>query len=277
MGTGRYGAKHTSKLPGVNERKSNSNLRVRAKSAGYDFKSSDSTLRKYRKSLEHYIEGLEAFQKAMRETPDIILAAGGTISVQKLAYGTGGDANDSGDIRLNSLHINDLNNMNDTLPHEHTHNLVNSLITKELGYTKGSYEHTKAYIDSVIVHSINTEALEKYKNYMDRMYTKNLQEIQNKIIKNPKIKPLVNDTIKEIKADQAALKTLTIEQASKLSGMRDYAVRQYTWTPTGHYIEMPTVAAEQFIKSGHNFKTLLNNSPYSYFVLQELYSRIHKK
>lgn len=277
MGTGRYGAKHTSRLPGVNERKSNSSLRVRAKSAGYDLKSSDSTLKKYRKQLAHYLGELEAFQKAMRENPDMILAAGGTLSVHRLGSNVMGDASASGDIRLNSAYIDQLNQMADTLPHEHTHNLVHSLITKELGYARGSFEYHKAYTDAVIEHSINTAALEKYKTYMDRMYAKQLHDFQNKITQDPSLKPMVDNIIKDLRNDRAALKTLTLEQAVKNSGMRDYALRQYPWVPSGHYYEIPTVATEQLVKSGYSFKTLLHNSPYSYFVLQELYSRVHKK
>ena len=281
MGTGRYGSKHTSALPkGVNSRTPQQNLRVRARSTGYELKMADSTARKYRDSFNAYLDELEKFQNAMKLTPDMVNAAGGTISVKSLDYYTLGNTNSDGEINLNSKRMSPTDkSMLDTLPHEHTHNLVHTLITKELGFAKGSVEYHKAYYDAAIEHSINQAALENYKRYMSNYYDKQIKGFKDtlKNSDNDTIKEMSRQFIRDTRKQKAELNTITIEQASKNSGMRDYALRQYPWAPSGHYIEMPTVAAENFVSSGHSYRKLLQDSPYSYFVLQNLYSRLHKK
>lgn len=273
MGSGRSGIPKG--IKNVSSKTTKGDLRVRAKSAGYDITSTDATLKKYRDPMNTYIDELEKFQTAMRETDEIKQAAGGELSIRRLRRNVGGEADIHGHITLNSTEMPYIKWMRDTLPHEHTHNLVKTLITKELGFKRGTSEFHKAYMDSVIDHSINQAALENYKKYMSRQYDRIIKDFSSKLT-DTAAGQIAKQVIDDTRKDKAALATITIEQASKSSGMRDYALRQYPWTPKGHYIEMPTVATEVFQKHGYNFKSLLENSPYSYFVLQNLYSRLHK-
>jgi hypothetical protein len=279
MGTGRSGL--SKGIKSTSSKSTKGGLRERARSTGYELLMSEDKLNQYESSMKVYLDALSNFQKAMRETDEIIQAAGGTIDIVKLKSGVGGNADDSGHINLNELYVNDTKTMLDTLPHEHTHNLVHSLITKELGFKQGTYEFHAAYSDAIIEHSINTEALDKYKRYMSRVYDREIADA-HKLLSNPAIsgegslRPIAEHMLDRARQGKAKLANLTIAQASRQSGMRSYATRQYSWAPEGHYIEMPTVAAEMFQKHGYSFKTLLKESPYSYFVMQSLYSRLHK-
>jgi hypothetical protein len=269
MGTGRSG------IPkGVTRKNLKGDLRVRAKSLGYELKMSDATVRKYKGALDPMLEELRKFQAAMRETDDMITGAGGTLSVRKLSYSLGGQTNASGEVVVNSLYMSSPGELLDTLPHEHTHNLVHTLITKELGFKPGSSEFYKAYTDAVIEHTINQEALVKYKNYMRRVIDREISKATAQI--GNRTDSVAQFMMNNLKAERARIQNLTIEEAAKNSGMRSYATRQYPWAPKGHYIEMPTVATEMFHKSGYNFRQLLKTSPYSFFVMQTLYSRLHR-
>lgn len=270
MGTGRSG------IPkGVTRTNLKGDLRVRAKSLGFELTMSDATARKYKDTLGQMFEELGKFQAAMKETDDMITGAGGTLSVRLLGYNTLGQTNAGGEVVVNSSYMSRPKELLDTLPHEHTHNLVHTLITKELGFKPGSSEFYKAYTDAVIEHTINQEALVKYKNYMSRAIDREIRDVTAKL-GSDQFGSMAKQMIDQLKQDKSNLASLTIEQAAKNSGMRSYATRQYPWAPKGHYIEMPTVAAEMFQKSGYNFKELLKTSPYSYFVMQTLYSRLHK-
>ena len=275
MGTGRSGL-----AKGIRDKSGHSaiqSLRIKSRSTGYELIGTEQSLGPYEKYLNRYIDELARFQRAMKETEDIINSAGGSVSIAKLAMDTLGNTDANGVVTLNSLRIQDINALLDTLPHEHTHNLVSSLIVKELGFERGSYEHYAAFGDGIIEHSINTEALEKYKKYMRRQYDRQIKEAQSEFAKtDPKYHDMLRFGIDGATRDKMKLDTLTIADASKASGMRSYARHQYTRAPKGHYIEMPTVAAEKLVSSGYSFKKLLETSPYSYFVLQTTYHRLHK-
>ena len=197
-------------------------------------------------ALDTYIYTLEQYQAAMGESADIISMAGGSLSLYKFNSSVAGDADTDGNIRISSSRLIEISVLRDTLPHEHTHQLVNALVVKELGYAKGSPEYNSACRNADMYRIINAEALVKWKDYMKTVRGQNVDHIT------------------------------TTYEAAKLSGMRSYATKDYSWAPKGSGIEIPTVAAEKFVDVGYSWSELRRQSPYAYFVLQEIKNRINK-
>ena len=224
-----------------------SNLVVRAQATGYTLKTNyiDTTARA--EAVDTYFAELDSYTAALG-IPNLSNDVTGTLSVYKFpSKSTLGDASPEGDIRMAFKYIEDLDDMRDTLPHEYTHQLVNYLITKELGYAKNSREYNSAYHNADIYKMINTKALADFQDYLRSQGKEDL-----------------------------AVKIDTPYKAAKQSDMRDYATRDYGWAPKGAGIEIPTVAAENFVKVRYDWNKLKQRHAYSYFVLKELARLVNK-
>ena len=231
-------------------------LRKAAKSAGYDLKQTTQALHELSEdhsgiwdSQDNFMNGLigfghlQMYRDAMGDT--------GTYNYPWRFIadpGNYGSTSVSGAVKIDGLYVK-----SSTYIHEHTHNMVANLITKEMGFARNTPEFHAAWSDGVIEKSIQDNALAAFKRWAIRS-------------KHP---------------DAAKIKTFDVKQAAQYSNMREYAWKQYAWAPTGTYLEVPTVASEMFYKHLNNstkvsaaWTSLKSDSPYSYYVLQELKKRI---
>lgn len=248
MGNGRSGI--TKSSAGFEAYK---NIHKQAKDLGYNLKKSkalgdalnnkDSLMRSsYRDIIVSQFSSLMQFRNAMDNPTDVE----GTITFKASSGSESAKTNPLNEVTVNTnlLHISD----RDELVHEDTHNLVHSLITKELGFKKGSAEYIKAYLDGAIERDINIAAYKKY--YIE-------------VLRKPWSE-------KKDPGEQQ------IRAAVDMSGMRDYALHQYPFIPKGTFIEVPTVAAECFHKVGYSWTKLHKEYPYAYHVMREIYDRLHR-
>ena len=221
------------------------------------------------KYIEQYIKELTNYQKAMGLSKETIQDAGGPLDIRALT-GALGNSTAQGVVTLNASYIDDPERLNTTLQHEATHNMVAYLITKEMGYPKGSLLHNSEWTDGTIEKSIQENALIDYKQFKAAELTRQINEFSN-------LRPgeTRDRIISMLKNDLNNVESITVRQAARESGMRSYALKQYSWTTTGTYVEIPTVAAENFVKVNYNWDALKKEHPYSYFVLRELQRRLN--
>lgn len=278
------GNKARSGLPrGVKDRAAESKsrldtLRADYTKSGYTLQLSDYKLRKYYNGVREYLSELNQYQTALGENSDMIREAGGSVDIVPMGPHILGDSGANGDIRMNSKFVGS-QQLVDTLPHEHTHNLVDALITKELGHPRGTPEFNQARQDAIMYQSINTEALKAWKADQLAQTKVALREAEKKFpIGQDEFGPIKNQAIIDLERKRDTISNITTPyEAAKFTGMRDYAIRDYWYAPKGAGVEIPTVAAENFVKARYNWDTLKLNSSYSYYVLQELKKRIKKK
>jgi hypothetical protein len=222
-------------------------LVVHARDRGYRLKTGGIDTDQRATAMDTYLSTLDQFVVAMG-LPDLSQSVIGSLEVHRFTqYGILGDASPDGDIRMSYDKFTDASVMMDTLPHEYTHQLVNYLITKEMGYAKGSPEYGSAYFNGDMYRAINTAALQKWRDWMR---AEGNVDVANQVD--------------------------TPFKAATYSGMRSYAIKEYPFA-RGAGIEIPTVAAENFVAAKFNWDTLKRNNSYSWFVLKEIQALINKK
>lgn len=290
MGNGR-----SSGLPkGVKDRTSETkkdamkDLRVKSKKVGYDIKehtmSTDKDLGdKQKAALQTALDSLESYQKALGEPASFVKEAGGTVAFHsytgKDEKKVAGDCDADGNVRIANRFL-EAYHVADTLPHEHTHNIVNTLITKQLGYAKGSPEFNKAYKDGAMNRDIAETAMKNWKAEQLASLNKQYAQVERQLDALGKYDPKRSSLISKL-ADLSTARARVSNvshpyDAARLTRMREYACKDYFWSPKGACIEVPSVSAELLVKYGYSMTTLHSKSPYAYHVLKEIQKRMKK-
>lgn len=237
---------------------------------GFDY---SGVMKQYLPQVRKYLDEVPLFQKAMGIKAKTAFTA--KLLVERLS-GAWGDCFQDGTIRLDSDSI-DSSHLYQTIVHEYSHHLTNELITKLLGYKRGTPEFEYNYEDGWAVRKVQEEALSLYKEYRIRQLNRNIQELSAKTFNSPVFAQMNAQVIAKMKSELSHIRSISAKTAAERSGMRDYAWHQYSWTQKGTYFEIPSVATEMFRKSGYNWNALLKSSPYSYFVLTTLRKYLKKK
>lgn len=242
MGQGEYRRKVLTQLREQQQRERrerDEHIKTAAQKSGYSVMDTKE-MYKYGDTVEANLDALIEYRTKMND----LSQTNTTISFLANRGKVGGFATPDGDITVYANHTANP----EILVHEHTHNLVHSLIEKELGYAKGSPEYNKAVADCIIEKDVQEKALVRFHNMVKK----------------------------------ETLKNATIKEAAEVSHMRKYALADstnnahYRWVPKGTYIELTSVASEIFHKVGYNWKKLQMTSPFSYCLLRELKHRITK-
>ena len=163
-------------------------------------------------AIQEQFNQLNAYRAAMGDTTN----TGTTIVYKTLSGGATASTDTDNNIKVDGIWEKD------NLVHEHTHNMMHTLIEKELGFPKGSIEYKAAYMKGTIEKDIQDNAFRAW--YKDKYGS----EFQPGHLQSG---PTAGD----------------IKNAVTESNFRDYALRQYFWAPKGTYIEITTVAAEHFL------------------------------